>query len=186
MSKTATGKQRSAPRDAALPSKQRALIALRSFPSIAAAARSIGCKITELRTAAGQEACDAAVARARQSRIEAKLPAPIPDVPDAVTDREFEESRSQKIRRTSWVKYGNGVGKSASAEFHRRLNTVKRLQKQSDIDTALSKLALMHAAPLARPEVTAVGEYYCRFCKTDVAHDPCENCDRKTSRTLET
>jgi hypothetical protein len=164
-------------------SPQRALIALRSFPSVAAAARSISCKPgTLLRMTvdneelahAYSECVDGSVAARQREALAAERRAK-PE-PPRLTVRAAEKREAR---------FFAAVGRNphiAAAALHRRLNHEHRQEKAADIEAAIDAVdAVIADKPLAFiPAVNNVWDRWCAKCKEYRVDDPCEVCDRKT------
>lgn len=168
-------------------SRQRALIALRSFPSVRAAARSVGvAPITltrfartdgELREALEQ--CIRGIVRARASAEKAEE--------KQARKAEFPRDpvRAAECRKAIVLASYGRDPMLANGMLHARMNRQARQEKAADMEDALDGLADVHAAAkLARPPTAAHNpeDRWCLRCKTERADDPCEVCGRHTVR----
>jgi len=159
-------------------SRERALIALRSFPSVAAAAKSIGCHTsTLLRLTVGDpevmEAYDECVnglvaARQREEVDAAKRAAP---EPPRVTVRNAEKRKARIFAAAG------GDPRIAAAALHARLNKEERETKRAAIEAAVAAVDAMAAnAPLTKPALAVkdVWDRWCAKCQDWRIDDPCE------------
>lgn len=167
------------------PSKQRALIALRSFSSVAAAARS--CKTSPpvlVRMTVGDdelteayENCVHGVIRQRgeEDRAAAKRQR------DAAKPRVSERTAEKRKMR-----FFAAVGRDprvAAAALHKRLNHEKRQEKAALIEEAIDAVDAMIAErplPPMRHNVVHAFDRWCANCKEHRVDNPCEVCCRYT------
>lgn len=166
------------------PSRQRALIALRSMDSVAKAARSIGCRPeTLLRMAVGDdemteayENCVHGVIRQRgeQERAEAKR------------QREANKPIDERTVERRTARFFAKIGKDpriAAASLHKRLNHERRQEKAALLEEALDAVEARAAnRPLKPPSrnLVEVFDRWCGRCKEHRVDDPCEMCGLHT------
>ena len=166
------------------PSEQRALIALRSFVSVAAAARSIKTTVQTLQRMAlydeeiriAYQDCVSGVnlQRAEVTRAEARR-AKEADVPK-VTERTAEK------RAARFFAASGKNPRLAAAALHKRLNHEKRETKRKALSEAISSLDDLIAKRPVAPTKAALDVFdrWCANCKSHRVDDPCEVCNRKT------
>jgi hypothetical protein len=165
-------------------SPQRALIALRSFPSVAAACRSIGCKpdrllrmtLADPELATAYDECLHGLVAARQrEEIEAAKRAAPP--PPRITVRAAEKSKAR---------FFAAIGRDprlAAGALHARLNKEERETKRAIIEAAIAAVDSMAAtSSLTKPvpSVKEVWDRWCAKCQDWRIDDPCEQCGRHT------
>ena len=168
------------------PSRQRALIALRSFTSVAAAARSVGTNAnTLLRMTVGDQElgrayreCRDGVLRARQ-REEAAASGREKKVAESrITERAAERNQRRLFRLR-----GQDPAVAVAA-LHKRLNRERRQEKAADLKEALDRLDELQAEARTVKPVTKrtldVWDRWCANCKEHRVDDPCEVCSRHT------
>lgn len=160
-------------------SKQRARIALRSFPTLAAAAASVGCGP---RVLARMRDTDPELRKAFEARGGRNVAVSQLDevpVPTAITEYEVR----RRIRMRAGIAFEQGGSGPppivAIARMHFRQETAKRAAKRRAVDDALLResAAVVPAAPRA---MSIAADRWCACCRTHVTEDPCENCNRKT------
>lgn len=166
-------------------SKQRALIALRSFPTLAAAARSVGVDPRILMRMAAADAdvqaaykfCLEGVVRAKQAeeRREAERARKAAE-PPVVTERVAER------RKARFFAAVGADPKLAAAALHKRLNRERRQEKAAELEEAIDAvnelIAGRHLVPTKR--VLDVIDRWCGRCQCERVDDPCEVCGCKT------
>lgn len=167
-------------------SRERALIALRSFPSVAAAARSIGTSSeTLLRLTLGDdelsyayEECVSGVVRQRQMEEH-----------DAEARQKKAEAprvtvRTAERRKARMFAAAGKNPQNAAAALHRRLNHERRQERAADIEAAIDAVdeIISGKRDIAVPtkKVLDVWDRWCANCKAHRIDDPCEVCNRKT------
>lgn len=166
------------------PSKQRALIALRSYESVAAAARSIGTtRDTLLRMAfnepevgvAYKECVEGKIRRREQEKRAAQKRQQEKEKP-RITERTAE-------RRTARLMAAAGRDpRVAAAALHKRLNREARQEKAADLEEAIEAIDELIAGRPKVPSlrVLSVIDRWCGRCQAERIDDPCEVCNCKT------
>jgi hypothetical protein len=165
-------------------SRQRALIALRSYPSVKAAARSIPTTPAALlrmtlgdpEVSRAYEECVSGVLRDRRDEEVAARKRAQP--PPLVTVRTAERRRARFFAT---------VGKDpklASAALHKRLNHERRQEKIADLKAALGCIdEIQGHAQAMKPipkSVLDLWDRWCGHCKAHRLDDPCDVCHRHT------
>lgn len=167
-------------------SKQRALIALRSFPSVRAAAQSVRASPNTLlrmtldddELAKAYEECVYGIVRQRgeEERAAAKRArkAQIPRVSERAAER-------RKARIFAAVGRNPRI---AAAALHKRLNHERRQEKTANIKAAIDAvdniIAGKNDGPPPSLHVLDVWDRWCANCKAHRIDDPCEVCSRHT------
>lgn len=167
-------------------SRERALIALRSFPSVAAAARSMGTNpMALLRLTLGDdelsvayEECLSGVIRQRQLEEQAA------ENRQKKAEKPRVTVRTAERRKARFLAAIGEDPRKAAAILHARLNREKRQEKAADIEAALDAVDEIIAGKrdLAIPtkKMLDVFDRWCANCKSHRVDDPCEVCNRKT------
>lgn len=167
------------------PSKQRALIALRSFPSVTAAARSMRCgRDVLVRMTVGDEElteayenCLHGVIRQRGEEVRAAAKRQR----DAATPRITERTAELRKQRVFAAAGGNpGIARAA---LHKRLNHEKRQEKAALLEEAIDAVDAMIAErplPPMRRNIVKAWDRWCANCKEHRVDNPCEVCCRYT------
>ncbi len=167
------------------PTKQRALIALRSFPSVAAAARSCSTSPPVLvRMTVGDdelteayENCVHGVIRQRGEEGRAAAKRQRDAEKPRITERTAEKRKARLFA---------AVGKDpriAQAALHKRLNHEKRQEKAALIEEAIDAVdAMISERPLppTKRNVVHAFDRWCANCKEHRVDNPCEVCCRYT------
>lgn len=165
-------------------SRQRALIALQSFESVSAAAKSLGVETVTLlrmtlkdqKLAEAYRDCVNGVVRKRESEKrkaekrerEAKKP--------RVTERTAERRKARFFAATG------RDPRLAAASLHKRLNHERRQEKAADLEAAIDAVdALIEGRPVVPTKrVLDVFDRWCGRCKSERVDDPCEVCGMHT------
>jgi len=169
------------------PSLQRALIALRSFPSVKAAARSVGTRPETLlrmtlesdALAAAYEECLYGVVR---QRAEGERDAKKREEENTAASR--VTVRAEEKRMTRVIAGHGGDPRFAAAAVHQRLNRERKQERAADLEAALNSIASILSGendvvvPPARPDDGA--DRWCANCGDSRVDDPCEVCGRHT------
>lgn len=167
-------------------SRQRILIALRSFPSVAAAARSIGttperllrATVSDPEVTGAYEECLHGVVRQRsEGERDAEK-----------RQRDAEEprvtERTARARQARWFAATGRDPRLAAGALHARLNREARETKAAAIRAAIvavdAMLADKSSAPIPPKRVLDVFDRWCANCKAHRVDDPCEVCARHT------
>lgn len=166
-------------------SQQRALIALKSFPTVKAAARSVGVSTSVLTRMAARDPklakayddCVSGAARKRQQEEEAA----------AKRRKEAEKGNvSVRIAEKRKMRFFAAVGKDprvAAAALHKRLNHEERQDKAAALEEAIDAVDAMIAREPPKPitrKMVDVWDRWCRNCNEYRVDDPCEVCSRHT------
>lgn len=166
------------------PSEQRVLIALRSFTSVAAAARSVGVSTDTLRRMAlrdeeirvAYQDCVSGVnlQRADVTRAEAKR------AKEATIPKVTERTAENRMKRL-FASTGRDP-KLAAAALHRRLNREARETKRVALTEAVAAVDNLLAGRPTVPTKATLDAFdrWCANCKAHRVDDPCEVCNRKT------
>lgn len=168
------------------PSRQRALIALRSFSSVAAAARSLRCDpSTLMRMTIGDEELTEAYENCVYGVIRQRG-----EEERAATKRQRDAAKPRVSERTAERRKARlfaAAGKDprlAAAALHKRLNHERRQEKAAAIEEAIDAVDEMIAnRPVSKPPRLRLFEAFdrwCAHCKADRVDDPCEVCNRHT------
>lgn len=167
-------------------SRQRALIALKSHPSVKAAARSIPCDpSTLLRLTVGDpelatayENCVSGVIHQRGEEERAAAKREREAAKPRVTERAAEKRKARFFAAT-----GRNP-RMAAAALHKRLNHERRQEKMADLEAAIDACDQLLAGSkdvLPLPRALKAWDRWCATCKTHVLENPCENCNRYTT-----
>lgn len=165
------------------PSRQRALIALRSFTTVKAAARSCGTTPSVLRRLAladdhilaAYRAClnGVSLAHIEEERLERVREANKVHPPVLVAER----------RLARWFAASGRDPRVAAAALHKRMNHEAWQTKLADVEDAIEALDTMAAnrpmGPVSRGMID-VFDRWCSHCQADRVDDPCEVCTRHT------
>lgn len=166
------------------PSEQRALIALRSFVSVTAAARSLRTTANTLQRMALEDEeiriayqdCVSGVnwQRDEVSRAEAKR------AKKANTPRVTEQTAEKRAARLFFL--SGRDPKLAAGALHSRLNREARATKRKALSEAISAMDNLIAKRPVAPTRAALDAFdrWCANCKSHRVDDPCEVCNRKT------
>jgi hypothetical protein len=164
-------------------SRERALIALRSFPSIRAAARSIGCTgstllrmtVSDTELAEAYEACVGGTIAARQ-REEVAQERRAREPPPRITERQVERRKARFFAATG------RDPRVAAAALHSRLNAEARETKRVAILQAIDAVEAMQMnKPIPLPPVVKeVWDRWCARCQAYRVDDKCEVCGYRT------
>lgn len=167
----------------AKPSRQRALIALRSFPSVSAAARSVGTTpstlmrmtLNDTELLEAYEECVYGVIRQRRHEVQ------------AAEKRAQEKPRvSERTAERRMARLFAATGRDpriVAAALHKRLNREHRQEKAANIKATLAALdELMRGRPSSPPSqrVLDTWDRWCANCQAHRVDDPCEMCNRHT------
>lgn len=165
-------------------SKQRVLIALRSFESIAAAARSVRTgPYTLLRMALNDSEIGVAYKECIEGKIrrrEAEKRAAEKREHDAKVPRITERAAEKRTAR-----FFAAVGrdpKLAAGALHKRLNREARQERAADLEAAIDAIDDLIAGRPKVPtmQVLSVIDRWCGRCQAERIDDPCEVCRCKT------
>lgn len=170
----------------ATPSRQRALIALRSHRSVAAAARSCATTTQSLtRLTVG----DNELTKAYQDCVSRKNLAREREAKDAgnrakeCVPKQITEEQVERYKRKLFYLSGKDPA-IAVAALHRRLNRERRQDKAVDLEEAIENLdAVQQQAGVLKPirkAVVDIWDRWCANCKQHRVDDPCEVCGRHT------
>jgi len=167
-------------------SKQRALMALRSFRTLAAAARS--CSVYPS-TLVRMAATDPEVSKAYQDCVGRKNAAISREQTDAVRrekkaeQRPISDSAAERNQRRLFFLSGKDPAVAVAA-LHGRLNRERRQDKMADLEDAIESIeAIVSNRPLSKPvrkSVTDIWDRWCGKCQAHRVDDPCEVCNRHT------
>lgn len=168
------------------PSRQRVLIALRSFATVAAASRSIGVSpSTILRMTVNDTELTKAYTECRDGIVasRARLSA------DAEKRKRDSEQRVLSVREVERRKARlfAAIGadpRIAAAAIHKRMNHEIRQSKMADLEDALESVEeVQRTGKISKPikrSVVDVWDRWCGNCKEHRVDDPCEVCGRHT------
>jgi len=168
------------------PSRQRALIALRSFPSVAAAARSVG---TTPQTLLRMAVVDDEVRAAYEECVHGVVLQRLEGERDAAKRQRAASAPRVSVRAAErrLARIFAVAGKNPSlarGALHKRLNREVRQEKAAAIEAAIDAVddlisGKSDMAPIPQ-RVLDVFDRWCGNCKSHRIDDPCEVCNRKT------
>ena len=155
------------------PSKQRVLIALRSFRSVAAAARSMRCN-QEMLSRMISEDDDLADAKRKMDRVDVGALRVLHQRNPG--RHEVRASDEKKAKKRGYQIGRNPV--SAVALMHKRINDRERRERFATRKAAIDSVDAMMSTPTSAPQVAThdTPDRYCNNCETERCDDPCEVC----------
>lgn len=162
------------------PSRQRALIALRSYRTLKAAAKSAACDpSTLLRMTVGDEE----LTRAYEECVYGVL-AQRKDAETEAAKRKKEEETPPNLVKLETRRLQRGIAANggnpriARAVLHKRLNHQRRQEKMADLEEAIDAVDSRIDNPIPTPPVVedTVVDRWCRRCRDYRVDDPCEEC----------
>lgn len=159
------------------PSRQRVLIALRSFKTVAAAERSMNLYKGYIRkrlTAGDDEIREAADSCGNRRGLEATRQSEGNGIGGIIYKEQRRMSELCRVRGTD--------RRLIKASFHKRINENSKQEKAKATEAAVSTIDAMIAKPTAAPLASRLmdDDRWCMNCKTERCDDPCEVCDRHT------
>ena len=158
----------------AMPSKQRALIALRSFYSVAAAARSMRYNPDGLRRMISKDP-DLKAAHDKMSKV---VTSDLVGFPGRATDGPIGFAAKEEKRAKKKAYLSGRSQASAAAIMHKRKNDSERRERFAKRKAGIDSVDAMMVGPTSDPQVAThdTPDRYCNNCETERCDDPCEVC----------